>query len=374
MNESNPPQEAKNTPAAANEPKAASSARRFTYYLIAAALVIWFYTLWADRITPMTDHGRVNGQLIRISPQISGPISAISILNNSEVKRGQLLMSIDKQPFELSVNAARLALQQSTQSVNADSAAIDAAKANEVAARVKVSNAKQHAERNMALARRGVVSQATLDDSLASLDAAKASLAQATADLAKAQQELGPKGESNPQVKTALNNLDQALLNLSYTDIRAPAAGVITNMNLSAGDFAATGKPLLTFINNRHFWLTAMVTENSLAYVKKGTVVKIVFDAYPGEIFHGEVTSVGWGSSGNGSLQVDGNSGLFDSPTGIQHSQRFPVNIRYFDLPADIQLRYGGRATVSFYPGQSTIGELLLDTWTWLWSYLSYVS
>ncbi|WP_325894816.1 HlyD family secretion protein [Grimontia sp. NTOU-MAR1] len=373
MSEGNPPLVVKNPQAEAEEPKALHNARRFTYYVI-AAMVIWFYTLWANRVTPMTDHGRVNGQLIRISPQISGPISAISVLNNSEVKRGQLLMSIDRQPFELNVNAARLALQQSTQSVNADSAAIENAKANEVAARVKVSNAKQHAERNMSLARRGVVSQATLDGSLASLDAAKTSLAQATADLAKAQQELGPKAEKNLQVTTALNNLEQALLNLSYTDIRAPAAGVITNMNLSAGDFAATGKPLLTFINNHHFWLTAMVTENSLAYVKKGTVVKIVFDAYPGEIFHGEVTSVGWGSSGNGSLQVDGGSGFFDSPTGTQHSQRFPVNIRYFDLPEDVQLRYGGRATVSFYPGQSTIAESLLDVWTWLWSYWRYVS
>ncbi|WP_407333527.1 HlyD family secretion protein [Enterovibrio sp. 27052020O] len=351
-----------------------NSARRFTYYLIAAALVIWIYTLWADRVTPMTSHGRVNGQLIRISPQISGPISSISVVNNAEVKRGQPLLTIEKRPFQLNVESARLALQQASQSVNADSAAIDAAKATEVAARVKLANAKQHAERNTALARRGVVSQATLDDSLSALNTARANLAEAIAALARAQEALGPKGENNPQVKSALNRLDKALLDLSYTDINAPAAGVITNINLAAGDYAATGQPLLTYINNRHFWLTAMVRENSLVYIQKGTIVKIVFDAYPGEIFHGEVTSIGWGSSGNGSLQIDGNNGLFDSPADIQRAQRFPVNIRFFDLPDDVNLRYGGLATVSFYPRQSDFGEALLDVWTWIWSYLSYVS
>ncbi|MBV7298418.1 HlyD family secretion protein [Enterovibrio paralichthyis] len=351
-----------------------SSARRFTYYLIVVALLLWFYTLWADRVTPMTDHGRVNGQIIRISPQVSGPIASISVINNATVKQGQLLLTIERDPFELKVTAARLQLQQATQSVNADSSAIDAAKANEVAAKVKLANAKQHAERNRSLARRGVVSQATLDDSVASLNSAKAALAQATADLEKARQALGPKGENNPQVKSALNNLDQALLNLSYTELRSPAGGVITNMNLAAGDYAAAGHPMMTYVNNRYFWLTAMVAENSLAYLNRGTLVKVVLDAYPGRIFHGEVTSIGWGSSGNGNLEVNSNSGLFNSPTGIQHAQRFPVNIRFFDLPPDVTLRYGGRATVSFYPGQSEFGEWLLDLWTWIWSYLSYVS
>ncbi|WP_241823941.1 biotin/lipoyl-binding protein, partial [Enterovibrio norvegicus] len=100
---------------------AVNSARRFTYYLIALALVIWFYTLWADRVTPMTSHGRVNGQLIRISPQVSGPISSISVVNNAEVKRNQALLAIEKSPFQLNVESARLALQQASQSVNADS-------------------------------------------------------------------------------------------------------------------------------------------------------------------------------------------------------------------------------------------------------------
>ncbi|HIF9250559.1 TPA: HlyD family secretion protein [Photobacterium damselae] len=370
MSDHSTPETSDKTPA----PSPVNSAKRFTYYLILITFSIWIYTLWADRITPMTDHGRINGQVIRISPQASGMITKVSVDNNSQVTTGQSLVTIDKQTYQLDVNSARLALQQTTQQLDADSAAIEAAKAQEVAAQIKLNNAKLHATRNMALAKKGVVSKSDLDDSLSNLDSAKANLSQATAALLKAEQALGPKGEHNPQLKSALNKLDQALLNLSYTDIKAPGDGVITNVDLAAGDYAATGHPLLTYINNKHMWLTAMVRENSLAYLKQGTPVKIVFDAYPGQIFHGLVTSVGWGSSGNNSLQIDGNNGLFDSPTGTLHSQRFPVNIRFTDLPENIKLRYNGRATVSFYPGQSTVGEFLLNIWTWIWSYLSYVS
>ncbi|KXF82843.1 HlyD family secretion protein [Enterovibrio coralii] len=372
MNDVNSP--AENEDSQPPQVEAANSARRVTYYLIAAALVLWLYTLWADRFTPMTNHGRINGQLIRITPQVSGPISNISVLNNAEVRQGQSLLDIEPLPFQLEVDAAKVSLQQAAQSVKSDSAAIEAAKANQVAARVKLVNATQHAQRNRTLARRNVISKATLDDSIAAQNSAKAALAQATADLVKAQQALGPKGENNPQVKSALNRLDQALLNLSYTKLDAPASGVITNMTLATGDYASQGKPLLTYINNHHLWLTAMVRESSLVYIDKGTVVKVVLDAYPGQIFHGEVTSIGWGSSGNGNLQIDANNGLFDSPNGLQHAQRFPVNIRFFDLPKDVNLRYGGRATISFYPGQAPLGERLLDVWTWVWSYLSYVS
>lgn len=350
------------------------SARHFTLYLFIAVLVIWVYTLWADRVTPMTDQGRVNGQLIRISPQVSAPIANIEVANNARVTKDQPLLQLDPAQFKLKVTAAKTNLQQTTQSVGANATGLEEAKANEVAARVKLNNARQHFERNQVLARTGVVSQQTLDDSQANVSAALAQLAQATAALAKAKQALGPTGEDNPQLQAAINQLDQALLNLSYTKINAPGGGVITNMDLAPGDFAAAGQPLLTFIDQEHLWLTAMVTEGSLAYLKQGTPVKIIFDAYPGEIYTGKVQSIGWGSSGNGGLQIDNSTGLLTSNNSLLHAQRFPVNINFDSLPPQVQLRYGGRATVSFYPGKSDIGESLMNIWTWAWSYLTYVS
>ncbi|GHA56305.1 HlyD family secretion protein [Photobacterium aphoticum] len=358
----------------AQDNKKIHQARSFTYCIFALVLVVWLYTLWADRMTPMTDQARINGQVIRISPEVSGPISQVHVMNNSAVKAGDPLVTIDPRPFELAVKAARFDLQQAAQSYEADSAAINVAKANEVAARVKVNNAKKNVERNRVLAQRGTISQATMDNIMAELETAQAGLAQASAALDKAKQEFGPRDIDNPEIQAVLNKQEQALLNLNHTKLVAPADGVITNMNVAVGDYAGAGQPLLTFINHNHLWLTAMVRENSLAHLKAGNTVKIVFDAYPGDVFEGKISSIGWGSSGNGSLSVDASNGLMASPTNAPKAQRFPVNIEFSTLPSNLDLRYSGRAVVGFYPNESYIGERLLDLWVWAWSYISYVS
>ncbi|GGN00279.1 HlyD family secretion protein [Shewanella xiamenensis] len=354
--------------------KKINQARSFTYYIFTLFAALWLYTLWADRITPMTDQARVNGQLIRISPEVSGPISQVHIINNSSVKTGDPLVTIDPRPFELAVKAAKFDLQQAAQSYEADSAAISVAQANEVAARIKVDNAKKNVERNRILAEKGTISQASMDDIIAKLETAQAGLVQASSALDKAKQEFGPRGIDNPEIQSVLNRQEQALLDLNRTKLLAPADGVITNMNVAVGHYASTGQPILTFINNNNPWLTAMVRENSLAHLKPGDKVKIVFDAHPGDVFEGQISSIGWGSSGNGSLAEDASNGLMTSPTSSSKAQRFPVNIEFKQLPDNLELRYGGRAVVGFYPDESYLGERLQDLWIWAWSYISYVS
>lgn len=349
-------------------------ARSLTYFIFLAVFVMWIYSLWADRVTPMTDQGRVNGELIRITPQVSGPIAQIHVANNAAVSKGDVLVTIAQQPFKLEVQAAQLALEEAAQSYHADDAAINVAKANETSARAAVNNARQNAERYRVLLKKGTVSQAAMDDSLTKLKTAEASLAQALSALEKARYESGPRGENNPEIQAVLNKREQAKLNLEYTELRAPANGILTNMTLAQGNYASAGQPLLTFINTDNLWLTAMVRENSLAYLKAGDPVKIVFDAYPGQVFTGSITSIGAGSSGNSGLQVNASTGLLDSPTANPSAQRFPVNIKFDALPADVNLRYGGRAVIGFYPGQSYLGEKLANLWIWAWSYISYVS
>ena len=351
-----------------------NKARSFTYYILALVAGLWLYTLWADRMTPMTNEARVNGQLIRISPEVSGPISQVHVVNNNSVKTGDPLVTIDLRPFELAVKAAKFSLQQAAQSYEADSAAINVAKANEVAARIIVNNAKKNVERNRVLVKRGTISQAAMDNIMTELETAQAGLVQASSALEKAKQEFGPRDIDNPEIQSALNKQEQALLNLNHTKIIAPADGVITNMDVAVGDYASTGQPLLTFINNNNLWLTAMVRENSLAHLKSGDKVKIVFDAHPGDVFEGKISSIGWGSSGNGSLAEDASNGLITSPTSSSKAQRFPVNIEFTQLPNDLEIRYSGRAVVGFYPGESYLGERLQDLWVWAWSYISYVS
>lgn len=358
-------------PAAQDKTK---QARSLTYGIFLAVFILWIYSLWADRVTPMTDMGRVNGEVIRLAQQVSGPVASIHAANNDEVSKGQLLVTIEKAPFELEEQAAELALQQAAQSYHADSASIKVAKANEASARAAANNARLQVDRYRALLKKGTISRAAMDDSLTQLQTAEANLAQTVSALEKARFEIGPRGEENPEIQAVLNKRAQARLNLEHTELKAPANGVITNLALAKGNYASAGQPLLTFINTDKLWLTAMVRENSLAYLKRDDAVKVVFDAYPGQVFTGKITSIGFGSSGNGSLQVNTGTGLLDSPTSQPSAQRFPVNIQFDDLPPGVNPRFGGRAVVAFYPGESYLGERLADIWIWAWSYISYVS
>ena len=78
-------------PAAQDKTK---QARSLTYGIFLAVFILWIYSLWADRVTPMTDMGRVNGEVIRLAPQVSGPVASIHAANNDEVSKGQLLSLI----------------------------------------------------------------------------------------------------------------------------------------------------------------------------------------------------------------------------------------------------------------------------------------
>ncbi|WP_370559608.1 biotin/lipoyl-binding protein [Edwardsiella tarda] len=130
-------------------------ARSLTYFIFLVVFILWIYSLWADRMTPMTDMGRVNGEVIRLVPQVSGPIASIHVANNEAVMKGQLLVTIDKAPFALEVKAAELALQQAAQSYHADSASIKVAKANGASARAVANNARLQVEGHRVLLKRG---------------------------------------------------------------------------------------------------------------------------------------------------------------------------------------------------------------------------
>ncbi|MEI8611628.1 hypothetical protein P4S70_23290 [Enterovibrio sp. Hal110] len=190
-----------------NTHSTASRSRRYVLCAILVAFGIWLYTLWATRVTPITQHGSVNGQVIRIAPQVSGPIASIAVIDNVSVKRNSPLFTIEKAPFRLEVEAAQLALQQIVQSLGGDTVALLNAKIEEVNARVKLAQAKRYVQRNMTLARRGVVSQATLQESLQARREAKLALNDTTEALSVAENMLDTKAQKLTTIEGCIEYL-----------------------------------------------------------------------------------------------------------------------------------------------------------------------
>ncbi len=350
--------------------KAEQSSRKLSLYVIAIVLVVWLYSLWSDRVTPMTSIARVHSYLVRIAPEVSGNVVGVNIKNNQVVRAGDVMFNIDSRNYELAVRSAKANLELAGQNIGANMAAVEVAQAKVTDAIAARNNARDQAARVSELASKGVLSQAELDNALESRSRAQAALNAAQASLDQAKQNLGPEGNNNPHILAAMVSLEKAQLDLQKTAVSAPSDGIVTNVQLTVGQQANVGSPMVTFIDPREIWISALVRENSLEYIQPGQQVKIVLDSMPGRVLNGKVYSLGWGTGD--SNNVDAATGFIRADTTSINAQRYPVNIVFDDIPDNI--RYGSQATVAFYTGQSQVGEWLASLWMKVVSVWTYVS
>lgn len=350
--------------------KAEQSSKKLSVYIIVGVLVIWMYSIWSDRVTPITSIARVHSYLVRVSPEVSGNVVDVNITNNQIVRSGDEMFKIDPRNYELAVRSAQANLELAGQNIGANTAAVEVAQAKVTDALAARNNTREQAARVSELASKGVLSKSELDNAVEARSRAQAALNAAEATLDQAKQNLGPKGNNNPHILAAMVSLEKAQLDLQKTSVIAPSDGIVTNVQLTVGQQANAGTPMLTFIDPREIWISALVRENSLEYIKPGQQVKIVLDSMPGRVLDGKVYSLGWGTGD--SNNIDSVTGFIRADTTSINAQRYPVNIVFNEIPDNI--RYGSQATVAFYTEQSRFGEWLAGVWMKIVSVWTYVS
>lgn len=261
--------------------------------LVLVALVAWYSA--SDRLVPYSARGTVAAYVAQIAPRVSGQVTEVFAKDNVIVSAGEPLFHIDDRPFLIAVRQAEANLAQATQSINASSASLIASQAAVAQARAKLENVRASASRTRTLFERGIASGAQRDGADAEVRTAEAQLASAEANLSSAEAQLGEKGQNNPQIQLAQLQLEKAQYDLLSTTVVAPGRGVLTNVRLTPGQFAAAGAPTLTFIDAQGAWISVDFRENQLANVNPGDRVGLVFDAVPGAVFEGVVDSIAWG-------------------------------------------------------------------------------
>jgi multidrug resistance efflux pump len=303
-----------------------------------------------------------------MAAEVPGRVIEVPVSDNQAVENNALLFRIDPRPYEIA--GARLAA--AGQTVGASTAAVVTAEARVAEALAARDNTREQAGRVLELVRRNVYPRARGDDAAAKLAGAEAALQAAISELERARQQLGPSGRDNPQVQEASAALQKAQLDLVRTSVTAPGAGVVTNLQLSPGLFVGAGQPALTFIDTRAVWITAMLRENSLGYVRPGTEAEVVFDALPGRVFRARVESLSWGVGGTSG--VDQGTGLPTPPPARSNTRRFPVLLVLQDQRPPGSLRYGSQATVVLYAGGVGVTDLIGAAWIRVVSLLTYLS
>ena len=375
MNEMRVPQPER-VAAAPPPSRRADPLRRWTLVILVICVVLFGWTVIADRLTPYTSDASVRVFVVRMVPEVSGKVIEVAVHDNQIVRTGDLLYRIDPTPFRIAVERAEAKLAAAGQAVGASTAAVDEAQAQLVQEIAQRDNVREQTARVFELVRVGVYAASKGDQARSELDTAEAQVQRARAALEQARQALGPQGADNPQIREALAALEQARLDLARTTLRAPGDGVVSNLQLNIGQFAAAGQPALTFLDARLVWLQAFVRENSLEYISPGTQAEVVLDVLPGRVLPARVESLGWGV---GEGDMDPTTGLPKTHQGtggwLAPAQRFPVQLAFETAGGPPRgVRYNARASVILYTGEHPVFNALAWLWIRVIAVLTYVS
>ncbi len=356
-------------------PPAKDPVRKWTFIVLGLCIALTSLYLVADRQTPFTTQARVHAFVIPITPQVSGNVIGVEIENNSRVTAGQVLIRINPIDYELAVATAESALRVVQQSINAGVAGVESAEASVEAAKASRWRSEQDVVRMRKIRDEdpGALSQRRIDQAEASFTAARANVAAVNASLESARSSLGEIGENNADLQRAQVDLDKARVNLARTVLVAPRDGLVTDMRVDQGSFAAAGAPLMTFISTHEVWVRADFTENNLGNISQGNRVELTFDVQPGKIFKGRIRETGFG------VQVDSNS-LGTLPTidnqrsWLRDAQRFPVliDVEIGQDPQQTGLRVGSQVSVIVYTGDNGLMNFLGRIYIRVAAILSY--
>src|SRR5215831_18656111 len=148
--------------------------RRWTLVILVLFVLLFGWTLVADRLTPYTSDASVRSFVVRTVPEVSGKVVEVAVSDNQIVRTGDLLYRIDPTPFRIAVKRAEAKLVAAGQAVGASTSGVDAAQAQLVEATAERTNVREQAARVFELVRTGVYPRAKADQARAELDGAEA--------------------------------------------------------------------------------------------------------------------------------------------------------------------------------------------------------
>jgi len=268
-----------------------------------------------------TDDAQIDGHIDPLSSRIDGTVVRVHVEDDNRVKRGELLVEIDPRDYEVAVERARAGLELARAQVASAQQDYAAAFAKIREAEAANYKAQRDAHRYSVLLAKQVAPQMQYDQyaATARVDAAKVdAIREAAGSALKA---IAARRADADAAKAAL---DQALLNLSYTKIYAPANGIVGKRAVQLGSRIQPGQTLMFVTETDHIWVTADFKETQLARMHRGESVTIHVDTF-GRDYQGYVQNMPGASGDRFSLLPSENA------TGnyVKVVQRLPVRILF---------------------------------------------
>ncbi|MGQ1946291.1 HlyD family secretion protein [Geofilum sp. OHC36d9] len=249
--------------------------------IIAAGVIFLIYTTWLlSRPTHLEIQGQVEATQMKISSKVTGRIDSLAVKRGSEVKKGDLLFTIESPEVEAKLNqaeAARLAAEAMHLKAEAGAQKEDIQAAYNVY--LKASAALEYAEKSnqriQNLFNEGVVPAQKRDEMEMQLKVAKETAAAAKAiwEKAKGGARIEDKAAAEAMVKKADAVIAEVHSYLVETRVEAPFAGEVANLLAERGELTPAGFPVITLVDLNDIWFVFNLREDLLADIRKGSII-----------------------------------------------------------------------------------------------------
>jgi len=321
--------------------------------LVAVAMAIGLGAVALIRLDrqPRTHDAFLYADSAGLAPEVSGRIVEIKVRDNQPVVKGQPLLVIDPEPFELHVRLAqaqvaalKAQIALTGRQVAGQTSGADAAATQIGRARMQYKLAQDTLDRLSPLLSKGYVTPQQIDEARTNVQTAEAALTATTQQAHQARQMVGDTDSLEAQLTGAEASEALAERDLRLSAVLAPFDGLVVGLDIAAGAYAVAGHPLFTLVKAHEWYAVANFRETELPAVTAGdeaTVWMMMDNAHP---VRGKVDSIGWGvkpEDGSGpSLPAVGRT-----LSWVVVAQRFPVRIRLIDPPEQL-MRIGETVTV----------------------------
>jgi len=272
-----------------------------------------------------TDDAYVNGNVVQITPQVTGTVIAVNADNTQIVKQGEPVVQIDPADAKIALQQAEANLGQTVRNVHGLYVNDDKYRADIAQRESDLSKAQDDLKRRLSTGMSGAVSDEEISHAR---DAVKS--AQAALDAAR--QQLGANRaltantsvEKHPDVEASAAHVRDAYLAYSRTTLPAPVTGYIAQRTVQVGQRVSPGTALMSVVPLDQVWVDANFKEWQLRHIRVGQPVELTADVYGSHVvYHGKVVGFTPGTGSALALLPAQNA----TGNWIKVVQRLPVRI-----------------------------------------------
>lgn len=293
-------------------------------FILFSLLIGAYWLVWA-RFHESTNDSYVNGNMIMLTPQVSGIVTNILTDNTQLVEQGQALIELDRHDHEIALEKAKANLAQTVRQVCSLFIQVQQLEAKKQAYQADLLRAKLDYQHRKALVDDGSVSQEDFEHSQTALASAFARLKEVDKELGQSIAKItSTTVETHPWVAAAKADLRSSFLRLHRCTVRSPARAIVTLRKAQVGQWVEPSTPLLSLVPLDQIWVDANFREVSLKNLRIGQNVELFSDMYGRfETFHGKVVGLNPGTGSVFSVLPPQNA----TGNWIKIVQRVPVKI-----------------------------------------------